>query len=172
MILRNRLREMDNAALIIQRNWKRFKVEQKYLQFRRAIITLQAHFRGACARKQYEELKKQNDSKNRKPNFTITKVVRKKELASFNLNDPESLAQFAGSDEDEEALSEASTSNLDEEDELEDDRADLETELEATFILEDKKLKLVDAPIFKRRISSASTGTTKKVLFFVFIFSN
>lgn len=34
--------------------------------------------------------------------FEITKFIHKMELATFDLNDPESLAQFAPSDEDEE----------------------------------------------------------------------
>ncbi|MCP9259990.1 Unconventional myosin-IXb [Dirofilaria immitis] len=180
MILRNRLREIYNAALIIQRNWKCFKEEQKYLQIRRAVIAIQAHYRGACARKQNE---KGNDPKKRVPNFTITKIVRKTGLASFNLNDPESLAQFAGSDDETLSVASTSLSNLDEEeDELEDAQNDndavrfngagLETELDATFILEDKKLKLIeydaqrDLGFHKRRISSASTKTTKKMKMF------
>uniref|UniRef100_A0A158Q830 Myosin motor domain-containing protein n=1 Tax=Elaeophora elaphi TaxID=1147741 RepID=A0A158Q830_9BILA len=183
MILRNRLREMYDAALVIQRNWKRFKMQRKYQLIRCAVLAIQAHYRGAYARRRYKEMRKENDPKKHPPNFTITKVVRKMELASFDLNDPESLAQFAGSDEDEEELSVASTSASildEEEDGLEDgestrssiqcDSVHLETELDATFILEDKKLKLVQAPrdsaIFKRRISSASTGTTKKMKMF------
>lgn len=68
-------------------------------------------------------MRKESDPKKHPPNFTITKVVRKTELASFNLNDPESLAQFAGSDEDEEGLSVASTSVsiLDEEEDGQED---------------------------------------------------
>uniref|UniRef100_A0AAF5RX01 Uncharacterized protein n=1 Tax=Wuchereria bancrofti TaxID=6293 RepID=A0AAF5RX01_WUCBA len=183
MIVRNLLREMYNAALVIQRNWKRFKMEQRYQKIRRAVITIQAHYRGVYARKRYEEMRRESDPKKHSPNFTITKVVRKMELVSFNLNDPESLAQFAGSDEDEEELSIASTSVSipdEEEDGQEDvgstrssiqlDSVHLETELDATFILEDKRLKLVESPrdsaIFKRRISSASTGTTKKMKMF------
>ncbi|CAG9541021.1 unnamed protein product [Cercopithifilaria johnstoni] len=175
MIVRNHLREVYDAALMIQRNWKRFKAEQRYQQIRRAVVVIQSYYRGACARRQYEEMKRKSDPKKYPPNFKITKVVRKMELASFNLNDPESLAQFAGSDEDEEELSIASTSVsiLDEEEDGESTRSSiqfdsnhLETELDATFILEDKKLKLIEVPrdstIFKRRISSASTGTTKK----------
>ncbi|VDO31638.1 unnamed protein product [Brugia timori] len=199
MIVRNRLHEVYDAALVIQRNWKRFKVEQRYQKIRRAIVAIQAHYRGAYARKRYEKMRRESDPKKHSPNFTITKVVRKMELVSFNLNDPESLAQFAGSDEDEEELSIASTSVsiLDEEEDGQEDAGStrssiqldrktrssvnpyechihfsvhLETELDATFILEDKKLKLVEAPrdsaIFKRRISSASTGTTKKMKMF------
>ncbi|EJD74213.1 hypothetical protein LOAG_18439 [Loa loa] len=178
MIVRNRLREMYDAALIIQRNWKRFKVEHRYQQIRRAIVAIQAHYRGAYARRRYEEMRKENNPKKYKhsPNFTITKIVRKMELASFNLNDLESLAQFASSDEDDEVAS-TSASIPDEEEEEEDSRSSteldsvhLETELDATFILEDKKLKLVetsrDSAIFKRRISSVSTVTTKKMKMF------
>uniref|UniRef100_A0A915PKD8 Uncharacterized protein n=1 Tax=Setaria digitata TaxID=48799 RepID=A0A915PKD8_9BILA len=183
MAVRNRLREVYNAALVIQRNWRRFNVQRWYLQIRRIVIALQAHYRGHYARKRYNEMRKEGIAKKHTPNFTIAKVVRKMELVSFNLNDPESLAQFASSDdEDEEALSVASTSGsiLDEEDLQEDgesvrsstplDSDHLETELDATFILEDKKLKLVETPrdsaIFKRRISLASTGAPKKMKMF------
>ncbi|KAL3997136.1 Myosin head (motor domain) family protein [Acanthocheilonema viteae] len=183
MIVRNRLHEMYDAASMIQRNWKRFKIQRNYQQIRRAVVAIQAHYRGAYARKRYEEMRRESDPKKHPPNFTITKVVKKMGLASFNLNDPESLAQFAGSDEDEEELSVASTnvSILDEEEDgqedaesnrssIQFDSVQSETELDATFILEDKKLKLVETPrdssIFKRRISSASTGTTKKMKMF------
>lgn len=53
MIVRDRLREAYDAALIIQRNWKRFKMERKYQQIRRAVVAIQAHYRGACARRRY-----------------------------------------------------------------------------------------------------------------------
>lgn len=144
------------------------------------------------AKFRYEEMRKEHDPRKYPPNFMITKVVRKMELVSFNLNDPESLAQFADSDADEEELSVASTSTsiLDEQDDGQEDgestrssvqfdrcaqfhflqkeillfysnitlyqvlknqnncyiyfSAHLETELDATFILEDKKLKLVE----------------------------
>ncbi|VDK70855.1 unnamed protein product [Litomosoides sigmodontis] len=181
MIVRNRLREAYDAALVIQRTWKRFKMERRYKQIRGAVVAIQAHYRGAHARKRYEEMRNEHDPRKHPPNFMITKVVRKMELVSFNLNDPESLAQFAGSDEDEEEdeLSVASTSaSIADEEEygasarssIQFDSAHLETELDATFILEDKKLKLVEAPrdsaVFKRRISSASTATTKKMKMF------
>lgn len=72
-------------------------------------------------------MRKGSDPKKHSPNFKITKVVKKTELASFNLNDPESLAQFATSDEDEEELSVASTSVsiLDEEEDGESTRSSI-----------------------------------------------
>lgn len=176
MIVRNRLREQYNAALLIQRNWKRFKVERKYMQIRRAIIGIQSQYRGDCARKRYEELRKNGFPRKPIPRFTIAKVVRKMELVSFNLNDPETLAPFAGSDDEDEALSMSSTSEsvVDEEESalssalIDSDQQDAELpELDATFIVENKKLKLIEAAdevtAFRRRQSIATTGSATKL---------
>ncbi|VDK30700.1 unnamed protein product [Gongylonema pulchrum] len=110
MIVRNRLREQYHSALVIQRNWKRFRAERKYMQIRRAIIAIQSQYRGDCARKRFEELKKNGYPRRQIPKFTIAKVVRKMQLASFNLNEPETLAQFALSEDEDEAVSITSTS--------------------------------------------------------------
>lgn len=56
MIVRNRLREVYDAALVIQRNWKRFKLERRYQQIRRTVVAIQAHYRGICARRRYSLL--------------------------------------------------------------------------------------------------------------------
>ncbi|VDM96149.1 unnamed protein product [Thelazia callipaeda] len=183
MIVRNHLREVYNAALMIQRNWKRFRVQRKFLQICRSILAIQTYYRGNCARKRFEEMRKEGIPLRRRANFTISKVVRKMELASFNLYDPESLAAFAGSDAEEEVFSNTSSSAsiLDEDDDnTENDRSakslihsnssQLETELDATFIVEDKKLKLINTPrdsaVFKRRQSIATTCSAEKMRMF------
>ncbi|VDM37297.1 unnamed protein product [Toxocara canis] len=173
MIVRNRLREEANAALVIQTNWRRFVEERKYRQIRNTILAIQAAYRGNQYRNHFVELRR-SGAFNKCARFGITKVIHKHELASFDLNDPESLAPFAFSDEDEEDSS-SIADLLDEEEEEEDsvigefpenkdERSDID--LDATFILEDKKLKLIDEKPegdFRRRQSLATTFSTTKL---------
>lgn len=53
MLVRNRLRERSNAALMIQRNWKRHLAERKYNKVRKTVIAIQSYYRGDRARKKY-----------------------------------------------------------------------------------------------------------------------
>uniref|UniRef100_A0A915BDA5 Myosin motor domain-containing protein n=1 Tax=Parascaris univalens TaxID=6257 RepID=A0A915BDA5_PARUN len=169
-LVRNRLREEVNAAVTIQACWRRFVEERKYRQIRNTVLAIQAACRGRDYRNHFAE-RKQSGASNRCPTLGIAKVIHKHELASFDLNDPESLAPFAFSDEEE---SSSTTDLLDEEEEEDsvvgvfsgnkEDRSDID--LDATFILEDKKLKLIgekkeNDP--RRRQSLATTCSTTKV---------
>uniref|UniRef100_A0A915BD69 Myosin motor domain-containing protein n=1 Tax=Parascaris univalens TaxID=6257 RepID=A0A915BD69_PARUN len=168
-LVRNRLREEVNAAVTIQACWRRFVEERKYRQIRNTVLAIQAACRGRDYRNHFAE-RKQSGASNRCPTLGIAKVIHKHELASFDLNDPESLAPFAFSDEEE---SSSTTDLLDEEEEEDsvvgvfsgnkEDRSDID--LDATFILEDKKLKLIgekkeNDP--RRRQSLATTCSTTK----------
>uniref|UniRef100_A0A158R5X7 Myosin motor domain-containing protein n=1 Tax=Syphacia muris TaxID=451379 RepID=A0A158R5X7_9BILA len=192
MFVRNRLREEAQAAVVIQSAWRRYVVRKRYKQIRTAVIAIQAAFRGHQVRQRLLEAQ-------RKPpfSFEITKFIHKMELASFDLQNPESLAQFASSDEEDvnESLSSLDTTedfnDVDEEEELDDEECNgeheddndgdddsvigdfpdpsgdqLDIDLDATFILEDTKLKLIDDKRdgdFKRRQSLATTCSTTKL---------
>uniref|UniRef100_A0A9J2P6J4 Phorbol-ester/DAG-type domain-containing protein n=1 Tax=Ascaris lumbricoides TaxID=6252 RepID=A0A9J2P6J4_ASCLU len=172
-LVRNRLREEVNAAVTIQACWRRFVEERKYRQIRNTVLAIQAAYRGRDYRNHFAE-RKQSGAFNKYPTPGIAKIIHKRELASFDLNDPESLAPFAFSDEEEEEESSSTTGLLDEEDEEDsvigdfsgnkEDRSDID--LDATFILEDKKLKLIgekkeNDP--RRRQSLATTCSTTKL---------
>ncbi|PAV56154.1 hypothetical protein WR25_13386 isoform B [Diploscapter pachys] len=156
MLVRERIRRQAYAACIIQTNWRRYLAQSKYQLIRDAIIAIQAAFRGSKARKKFGEIPRKG-----KNTFRVQRV-QAVTLPTFNLNDPRSLEAFASSDEESEGSTQAA---LDESDtsELGDDAI----ELDATFILEDTRLKLIDEPEpslhTQRRQSLAATASTAKL---------
>lgn len=50
MFVRNKIREHAHAALAIQTAWRRYRAQKRYNQIRRAVIAIQAAFRGNQAR--------------------------------------------------------------------------------------------------------------------------
>ncbi|KIH64250.1 myosin head [Ancylostoma duodenale] len=95
VLARSQLRRQAYAALIIQSNWKRYREEHRYRLLREAVIALQAAFRGREARKRLGDIPRgQNQGKIR------LKRVQAFKLPVFDLNDPQSLAAFATSDDD------------------------------------------------------------------------
>lgn len=54
MLVRNRLQERINAAIIIQSNWKRFLAERRYRQIRNTIITIQSMHKGNQMKIRYD----------------------------------------------------------------------------------------------------------------------
>ncbi|KAK6730480.1 hypothetical protein RB195_007130 [Necator americanus] len=163
VMLRSRLRRQAYAALVIQSNWRRYRDGHRYKKLRTAIIAIQAAFRGNQARKRIGDIPRgQNKGKIR------LKKVQAFKLPVFDLNDPESLAAFASSDDELSSEGDESTEDgLDEEvsdtsvlGEIDEDAI----ELDATFILEDTKLKLIEEQdLCHRRQSLAPTASTAKL---------
>ncbi|KHJ95256.1 myosin head [Oesophagostomum dentatum] len=92
---RNQLRKQALAALTIQSNWRRYREEHRYRLLRDAVIAIQAAYKGSQARKRLGEIPRgQNKGQIR------LKRVQAVKLPVFDLNDPESLAAFASSDEE------------------------------------------------------------------------
>ncbi|ETN79347.1 hypothetical protein NECAME_09880 [Necator americanus] len=167
VMLRSRLRRQAYAALVIQSNWRRYRDEHRYKKLRTAIIAIQAAFRGNQARKRIGDIPRgQNKGKIR------LKKVQAFKLPVFDLNDPESLAAFASSDDELSSEGDESTEDgLDEEvsdtsvlGEMFVDLDEDAIELDATFILEDTKLKLIEEQdLCHRRQSLAPTASTAKL---------
>ncbi|CAD6184254.1 unnamed protein product [Caenorhabditis auriculariae] len=167
-LVRSQLRRQSYAALVIQSNWKRYHEQQQYQRLRNTIIALQSAYRGAAARKKFVEMPK-NPAGTKK--FHLKKV-QAVQLTAFNLNDPMSLAAFAESDEETDS-DETTQDGLDEDvsdgSVLGDDGAfqeDDAIELDATFILEDTKLKLIEdsaemASHHRRQSLAPAASTTK-----------
>lgn len=160
-LVRNQLRKEAYAALVIQTNWKRYKVQHKYQLIRKTVLAIQSSFRGNEARKRIGEIPKN------KKKFRLKKV-HAVQLTTFDLNNPQSLANYVDSDESD---SDASTQNgIDEEISEgsvlgDDDFQNDAIELDATFILEDTKLKLIEEGEggHHRRQSLAPTASTTKL---------
>uniref|UniRef100_A0A158QZM2 Unconventional myosin-IXb (inferred by orthology to a human protein) n=1 Tax=Nippostrongylus brasiliensis TaxID=27835 RepID=A0A158QZM2_NIPBR len=142
VLVRSRLRRQAYAALVIQSHWRGYREEHRYRHLRDAVIAIQAAYRGREARKRIGDIPRgQNRGRIR------VKRVQAVKLPIFDLNDPQSLAAFACSDDD-----------LDSDDEA--------IECDATFILEDTKLKLIEESGDlggQRRQSLAPTASTTKL---------
>ncbi|CAL2029784.1 unnamed protein product [Caenorhabditis brenneri] len=168
-LARNEVRRKALAAQTIQCNWKAFKARQKYLSTRNAVIAIQSAFRGSALRKKIGEIPKNNGvggvNNIKKSPFRVRKV-HAVNLTKFDLNDPNSLAAFALSD-DESDSDKSTQDGLDddiseESDAFQDDDA---VDVDATFILEDTKLKLIEGADLShhRRQSLAPTASTTKL---------
>lgn len=159
--VRNDVRKQQYAATVIQAFWKRFKTERRYKDLQLLALTIQAWFRSKKAIERTEEIKKH-------PHRHVTKFAlgmdrrQRIDLPSFNLGDPATFAQFALPSDDE-----SDTDQLSGEDN--DNWESSEIDLDATFILEDTKLKLIGESDKNRRQSLATTGSTAKVKFFCWI---
>ncbi|KAI6221305.1 hypothetical protein M3Y99_01559100 [Aphelenchoides fujianensis] len=176
MCARNELRRQNLAAIFIQTAWRRYREERRYKQARRVVVALQAWFRGQRARLQFARLRESEQTlrihdlsaagklvtptSGRKLPFDIDRV-HTISLNQFDLSRPESFAQFAGEvPSDSEEFTDELSSIEDEED---DD--DGEADLDATFILENTRLKLIASNDkgFQRRQSLATTASTAKL---------
>ncbi|CAI4221277.1 unnamed protein product [Auanema sp. JU1783] len=165
-LARNQLRREAYAALVIQSNWRRYHEEHRYLLIKRAVLAIQAAYRGCEARKRLKDIPKSGQLTFR------PQRVQAVQLSKFDLNDPESLLPFVTSDDDlDSELS--SVGGLDEDctegsvlGDADYREVDDAIELDATFILEDARLKLVNDvpdPSFHRRQSLAATASTTKL---------
>lgn len=138
---RSEVRRQHLAAVLIQSCWRRWRAERHFRRVRAAALAVQCWFRARQARMQLERLRAEHPQRPRPAiSFDIDKV-HKVALPTFNLNDPDSLARFArsGSASDEETIEQLSSISDEEADKW--DASDID--LDATFILEDTRLKLV-----------------------------
>ncbi|GMT28295.1 hypothetical protein PFISCL1PPCAC_19592 [Pristionchus fissidentatus] len=157
---RNRLRSQVESALVIQTHWRRYREEKKFRLIRDTVLAIQATFRGNEARNRLGEL---TGLTRTKPVFKISKI-QKFQLPTFNLDDPGSLEQYASTSDDDDGSSTQSTQDaLDDFDGIDDEMID-HMDADATFILEDTKLKLIeDSPDMHRRQSLAPIASTAKM---------
>ncbi|VDM63316.1 unnamed protein product [Angiostrongylus costaricensis] len=142
VLVRSRIRKQAYAALVIQSNYRRNREERRYRLLREAVIAVQAAYRGNQARKRLGEI-----PRSRNTGRIRVKRLQAFKLPVFDLNDPETLAAFAYSDDDL-------------------DRNEKSIELDAAFILEDTKLKLIEeTPEINchRRQSLVPTASTNKL---------
>ncbi|CAI2315989.1 unnamed protein product [Caenorhabditis sp. 36 PRJEB53466] len=165
-IARNAVRRKALAAQTIQCNWKRFKARQKYVATRTAVLAIQSAYRGAEARRRIGEIPKANGTGGVKKSPFRVRKVHAVNLTKFDLNDPNSLAAFVVSDDDSDS-DKSTQDGLDddiseESDAFQDDDA---VDVDATFILEDTKMKLVEGADLShhRRQSLAPTASTTKL---------
>jgi myosin-9 len=157
MCARNELRRQSLAAIFIQTAWRRYRSEQKYKRLRRIALTIQSLYRGKKAREQFDQLRAHEPTLLILNNLNNNEVAKKKlafdinrvhtiSLNQFDLNDPESLAQFASKDvvisDTEEEFTEEQLSSAEDEDDIFDDTPG-NIDLDATFILENTRLKLI-----------------------------
>ncbi|CCD71914.1 Unconventional myosin-IXa-like [Caenorhabditis elegans] len=163
---RAEVRKKALAAQTIQCNWKKYKQRQKYLSIRESVIALQSAYRGASVRKRVGEIPKGNGALNVKKSPFRVRKVHAVNLTKFDLSDPSSLAAFALSDDDSDS-DKSTQDGLDddiseESDAFQDDDA---VDVDATFILEDTKLKLIEGADLShhRRQSLAPTASTTKL---------
>ncbi|CAD5206531.1 unnamed protein product [Bursaphelenchus okinawaensis] len=176
MLARNQIRNQHMAALLIQSWWRKEEQRQKFKQIKDVVTRIQAWYRGQKFRAEFELMRKQCPKKLK---FELNKVHRI-DLPSFNLNDPKFFSTFS-KEEIKEALAKDILSKEAEEAALEDtdvfsspedeevdnsgnwDSSDID--LDATFILEDTKLKLIGEidKGFQRRQSLATTAPTAKL---------
>ncbi|WKX90047.1 hypothetical protein Q1695_009130 [Nippostrongylus brasiliensis] len=165
VLVRSRLRRQAYAALVIQSHWRGYREEHRYRHLRDAVIAIQAAYRGREARKRIGDIPRgQNRGRIR------VKRVQAVKLPIFDLNDPQSLAAFACSDDDLDSDDGESTEDGLDEDVSESsvlgDGDDEAIECDATFILEDTKLKLIEESGDlggQRRQSLAPTASTTKL---------
>uniref|UniRef100_A0A1I7XGK0 Myosin motor domain-containing protein n=1 Tax=Heterorhabditis bacteriophora TaxID=37862 RepID=A0A1I7XGK0_HETBA len=165
-LARSKLRRQAYAALVIQTNWKRYQEQNRYHLIRDAVLALQAAYRGANARKRMEDILRGDQ----KPAFRVTRV-HAVQLPTFDLNDPESLAAFATSDDELDSEDESSEDGLDEDVSEssvlgEDYHERYKTEIGGvSFIMKNRYSNLSDHPDpgFHRRQSLAPTGSTTKL---------
>jgi hypothetical protein len=157
MCARNEIRRQTLAAVFIQTAWRRFRAEKHYKQLQRFVLTIQSNFRGQLARQKFADLRStetpliislnNNDLVKRNLAFDINKV-HTISLNQFNLNDPESLAQFAiETDDVSDSGNEFSDISEDDEDDVFEESTAAEKsdiDLDATFILENTRLKLIE----------------------------
>ncbi|KAH7730130.1 myosin VA [Aphelenchoides avenae] len=153
-ILRSALRRRHLAALCIQTNWRRYVEQKKYRQARNTILQIQAIARGRASRQRFAEVRAQGPPP-RKPLFSLTKF-NTISLQHFDLKDPRTLAPFASEDDgdvDTDSDFTGSMSTIEDEDDVfdenetlgvvEEENLDSDIDLDATFILEDTRLKLI-----------------------------
>ncbi|KAK6043350.1 phorbol esters/diacylglycerol binding domain protein, partial [Cooperia oncophora] len=144
----------------------RYREEHRYRLLREAVIALQSAFRGREARKRIGDIPRQRGR-------IRVKRVQAVKLPVFDLDNPQSLAVFGLSDDDDlesdDDDGESTQDGLDEdvsESSVLGEIDDEAIELDATFILEDTKLKLIEDSCdlaSHRRQSLAPTASTAKL---------
>jgi hypothetical protein len=154
MHARNELRRQSIAAVFIQTAWRRFRAEKRYKQLQRFVLAIQSNFRGKVARQKFADMRSteiplilglnNNDMKKKQIGFDINKV-HTISLNQFDLNDPESLAQFAIEGDISDSENEfTDISENDENDVFDEENAiDKSDTVDAIFILENTRLKLI-----------------------------
>ncbi|CAD5209411.1 unnamed protein product [Bursaphelenchus xylophilus] len=160
MLTRNQIRRQHMAALVIQTWWRKEKQKKIYQRLRKITLFIQSWHRANKLRKEFEFLKLEFPKKSLLK-FELNKVHRI-DLPKFNLNDPKSLDPFGGDNvEDTDAFSSPEDEEIG--DSANWDSSDID--LDATFILEDTKLKLIGEidKGFQRRQSLATTASTAKL---------
>ncbi|KAE9418712.1 hypothetical protein Angca_008849 [Angiostrongylus cantonensis] len=167
VLVRSWIRRQAYAALVIQSNFRRYREEHRYRLLREAVIAIQAAYRGSQARKRLGEIpRSRNTGKIR------VKRLQAFKLPVFDLNDPDTLAAFAYSDDDLDSDGESTQASLDEDvsdSSILGDVNEKSIELDAAFILEDTKLKLIEeTPEINchRRQSLVPTASTNKLRMF------
>lgn len=154
MCARNELRRQTLAAVFIQTAWRRYKAEKQYQQLKKIAVAIQSKFRGQLSRKKLADLRSNetpliislnNNDLVKKNLFGINKV-HTISLNQFDLNDPKSLAKFAIENDDiSDSGNEFTDISEDDEDDVFEesaiDKSDID--LDATFILENTRLKLI-----------------------------
>lgn len=157
MRARNELRRQSLAAVFIQTAWRRFRAEKRYQQLQRIVLAIQSNFRGKIARQNFANLRSteiplilglnNNDMKKKQLEigFDINKV-HTISLNQFDLNDPESLAQFAIEGDVTDSENEFTDISENDEGDVFDEENEIgksDIDLDATFIMENARLKLI-----------------------------
>ncbi|TKR95998.1 hypothetical protein L596_010082 [Steinernema carpocapsae] len=181
-IARNTYRRNWLATLCIQTNWRRYVQEKKYKKIKNAVVTLQAYCRGYLTRKGYykdrRDLLDQPSTSNHDQKENVQpessqqnlSTVRTFNLRTFDLN--KNMEEYSDDYSDSDSDSEYSSDNTESCQDLSDDDdsviVDLEAEdtpneLDAQFVLEDKRLKLVEKKSSVRRQSLAPVASSSKI---------
>uniref|UniRef100_A0A1I8BZ14 Myosin motor domain-containing protein n=1 Tax=Meloidogyne hapla TaxID=6305 RepID=A0A1I8BZ14_MELHA len=198
VLARIKMQRKHAAVICIQSWWRKVVAQRKYKMIRLTVVGIQSFARGNAQRKCLEELRSSKENMSRvSPRPMITRLT-KTTLPKLDLNDPESLAAFASPDsfdsrdlDDELLLSigEEEETDEDEEDEgedgerLEEEMFELDDEklakhkrehpelaLDADFILEDARLKLIQSHSYeakrkmmqRRQSLAATTASARK----------
>uniref|UniRef100_A0A915IKI3 Myosin motor domain-containing protein n=1 Tax=Romanomermis culicivorax TaxID=13658 RepID=A0A915IKI3_ROMCU len=132
-LVRRRMQKRAVAALCIQSYWRSFLQRRKFLVIRRSVIILQASCRGWLLRREFQEAK----NNQRKMHPKIPKI-------NLPEDEPSNLKLYVERGYEEERSESSSNEDYDEEDEASMlARIDRTPSLDATFILENRKLKLL-----------------------------
>jgi len=175
MIVRNQIRQRLESAILIQTNWRRFLAQRKYRLVRDTIYRIQAIARGNAARKRFLILRENNDLPCFHQGTDIQTVltlppestVTTDEEFTATETEPEAEDEVENK-EQEEVVSDEETKRIiigESSSEEEEDEGKSEIDLDATFILEDTRLKLIGEAdkSFHRRQSLATTASTSKL---------
>ncbi|KAK0423351.1 hypothetical protein QR680_008098 [Steinernema hermaphroditum] len=191
-LFRNLSRRKWMAALIIQTHWRRHSAEKSYQDTRKAVTVLQAHCKGYLTRKGFYNNCVEEGTRTPKtptsPSFKFDQkenvqpessqqnisTVRTFNLRTFDLNktmdeyDDEIESDSDDDSDSEYSVGESCGSVCDDDDsvigdyEAEDTQNDF-NDLDAQFVLEDKRLKLIEKKSSIRRQSLAPVASTSKI---------